>query len=187
MEGDYLNYMLKQKMLATIDTSYVGEQGVDEVISKSQEILKGVRYLEEKQLVQKFLYEIGHETGLGVYGETQVRQYLNAGIVDLLLVSEKINTLHVFVKCKNCGATEDSLIPTANLVKFEQDLLSATCKKCNSAALAVDESKDLVDELIEIAEKQNSKVAVISTETNEGVMLKDSFGGIAAILRYRAS
>ncbi|MGD0422537.1 MAG: peptide chain release factor aRF-1 [Candidatus Bathyarchaeia archaeon] len=186
-EGDYLNYMLKQKILATIDTSYVGEQGVDEVISKSQEILKGVRYFEEKQLVQKFLFEIGHETGLGVYGETEVRKYLNAGIVDLLLVSEKINTLHVYVKCKNCGATDDSLIPTANLVKFEQDLLSTSCKKCNAAALAVDESKDLVDELIEIAEKQNTNVAVISTETNEGVMLKDSFGGIAAILRYRAS
>ena len=187
VEGDYLNYMLKQKILATIDTSYVGEQGVDEVISKSQEILKGVRYFEEKQLVQKFLYEIGHETGLGVYGETVVRKYLNAGIVDLLLVSEKINILHVYTKCKNCGATDDSLIPTANLVKFEQDLLSTSCKKCNAAALTVDESKDLVDELIEIADKQNTKVAVISTETNEGVMLKDSFGGIAAILRYRAS
>ena len=124
VEGDYLNYMLKQKILATIDTSYVGEQGVDEVISKSQEILKGVRYFEEKQLVQKFLYEIGHETGLGVYGETVVRKYLNAGIVDLLLVSEKINILHVYTKCKNCGAIDDSLIPTANLVKFEQDLLS---------------------------------------------------------------
>jgi len=187
VEGDYLNYMLKQKVLATIDTSYVGEQGVDEVVSKSQEILKGVRYFEEKQLVQKFLYEIGHETGLGVYGETVVRKYLNAGIVDLLLVSEKINTLHVYVKCKNCGATDDSLIPTANFVKFEQDLLSTSCKKCNAAALTVDESKDLVDELIEIADKQNTKVAVISTETNEGVMLKDSFGGIAAILRYRPS
>ena len=187
VEGDYLNYMLKQKILATIDTSYVGEQGVDEVISKSQEILKGVRYFEEKQLVQKFLYEIGHETGLGVYGETVVRKYLNAGIVDLLLVSEKINTLHVYTKCKNCGATDDSLLPTANFVKFEQDLLSTSCKKCNAAALTVDESKDLVDELIEIADKQNTKVAVISTETNEGVMLKDSFGGIAAILRYRAS
>ena len=186
-EGDYLNYMLKQKILATIDTSYVGEQGVDEVVSKSQEVLKGVRYLEEKRIVQKFLYEIGHETGLGVYGETQVRKYLNAGIVDLLIVSEKINTLHVYVKCKNCGAIDDSLIPQANFVKFEQDLLSTPCKKCNSAALQVDESKDLIDELIEIADKQNAQVAVISTETNEGVMLKDSFGGIAAILRYRAS
>ena len=186
-EGDYLNYMLKQKILATIDTSYVGEQGVDEVVSKSQEILKGVRYLEEKRLVQRFLYEIGHETGLGVYGEIPVRKYLNAGIVDLLIVSEKVNTLHIYVKCKNCGATDESLIPQANFVKFEQDLLSTACKKCNAAALSVDESKDLVDELIEIADKQNAKIAIISTETNEGVMLKNSFGGIAAILRYKVS
>jgi peptide chain release factor subunit 1 len=187
VEGDYLNYMLKEKILATIDTSYVGEKGVDEVVSKSLEILRGVRYSEEKQLVQKFLYEIGHETGLGVYGETQVRKYLNGGVVDLLLVSEKMNILHVYAKCKNCGAVEDSLIPQASLVKLEQDLLTATCKKCNAAAMYVEETKDLVDELIDLAEKQNAKVEVISTETDEGVMLKDSFGGIAAILRYKAS
>ncbi|MGA2627460.1 MAG: peptide chain release factor aRF-1 [Candidatus Bathyarchaeia archaeon] len=186
-EGDYLNYMLKEKILATIDTSYTGEQGVEEIINKSQEILKGVRYLEEKKLVQKFLYEIGHETGLGVYGETQARKYLNSGVVDLLLVSEKMNILHVFTKCKNCGNSDDALIPQANLVKFEQDLMSTPCKKCNATALYVENTVDLVDELIEIAEKQNAKIAIISTETDEGVMLKDSFGGIAAILRYKAS
>ncbi len=186
-EGDYLNYMLKEKILATIDTSYVGEQGVNEIIAKSQDVLKGVRYLEEKKLVQRFLYEIGHDTGLGVYGETQVRKYLNSGVVDLLLVSEKMNILHIYTKCKNCGAVDDALIPQAGFVKFEQDLMASACKKCNSAALAVDETKDLVDELIDIAEKANANVAVISTETDEGVMLKDSFGGIAAILRYKAS
>ena len=186
-EGDYLNYMLKEKILATVDTSYVGEQGVEEVISKSEDVLKGVRYLEEKRLVQKFLYEIGHETGLGVYGETQVRKFLNAGVVDLLLVSEKVNMLHVYTKCKNCGNLEDTLIPQANLVKFEQDLLSTPCKKCNSTALYIDRSVDLVDELVDIAEKQNAKIAIISTETDEGVMLKESFGGIAAILRYKAT
>jgi len=187
IEGDHLNYMLKEKILATIDTSYVGEQGVEEIVSKSGEILRGVRYMEEKKIVQMFLYEIGHETGLGVYGETQVRKYLNAGIVDTLIVSEKLNTIHVFVKCKNCGNVDDSLIPQSGFVKFEQDLLSAACKKCNSVSLAVDDRKDLVDELIEIADKQNANVAIISTETDEGVMLRDSFGGIAAILRYRAS
>jgi len=187
IEGDHLNYMLKEKILATIDTSYVGEQGVEEIVSKSGEILRGVRYMEEKKIVQKFLYEIGHETGLGVYGETQVRKYLNAGIVDTLIVSEKLNTIHVFVKCKNCGNVDDSLIPQSGFVKFEQDLLSAACKKCNSVSLAVEDRKDLVDELIEIADKQNANVAIISTETDEGVMLRDSFGGVAAILRYRAS
>jgi len=187
IEGDYLNYMFKEKILATIDTSYVGEQGVEEIVAKSQDVLRGVRYLEEKKLVQKFLYEIGHDTGLGVYGETQVRRFLTAGIVDLLLVSEKMNMLHVYTKCKNCGTVEDALIPQAGFVKYEQDLLSTTCKKCNSASLYVEETKDLVDELIDIAEKQNANVALISTETDEGVMLKDSFGGIAAILRYKAS
>ncbi len=187
IEGDHLNYMLKEKILATIDTSYVGEQGVEEIVSKSGEILRGVRYMEEKKIVQKFLYEIGHETGLGVYGETQVRKYLNAGIVDTLIVSEKLNTIHVFVKCKNCGNVDDSLIPQSGFVKFEQDLMSAACKKCNSVSLAVEDRKDLVDELIEIADKQNANVAIISTETDEGVMLRDSFGGVAAILRYRAS
>jgi len=187
VEGDYLNYMLKEKIMATVDTSYVGEQGVEEIVSKSQDVLKGVRYLEEKRLVQKFLYEIGHETGLGVYGETQVRKFLNAGIVDLLLVSEKMNILHIYTKCKNCGAVEDSLIPQANYVKFEQDLLGTPCKKCNASALFIENTKDVVDELVEIAEKQNTNIAVISTETDEGVMLKDSFGGIAAILRYKAS
>jgi len=187
VEGDYLNYMLKEKIMAAVDTSYVGEQGVEEIISKSQDVLKGVRYLEEKRLVQKFLYEIGHETGLGVYGETQVRKFLTAGIIDLLLVSEKMNILHVYTKCKNCGAVEDSLIPQANLVKFEQDLMATPCKKCNASALFIENTTDLVDELVEIAEKQNANIAVISTETDEGVMLKDSFGGIAAILRYRAS
>jgi peptide chain release factor subunit 1 len=187
VEGDYLNYMLKEKILATVDTSYTGEQGVEEIVSKSQDVMRGVRYLEEKQMVQKFLYEIGHETGLGVYGETQVRKYLNSGVVDLLLASEKMNMLHVYTKCKNCGAVEDVLIPQANFVKFEQDLMSAACRKCNAAAMYVEETKDLVDELIDLAEKQNANVAVISTETDEGVMLKDSFGGIAAILRYKAS
>ena len=187
VDGDYLNYQLKEKILATIDTSYVGEQGVEEIVAKSQDVLRGVRYLEEKKVVQRFLYEIGHDTGLGVYGETQVRRYLTAGIVDLLIVSEKMNMLHVYTKCKNCANEEDALIPQAGFVKYEQDLLATTCKKCNAASLFVEETKDLIDELIDIAETQNAKVALISTETDEGVMLKDSFGGIAAILRYKAS
>ena len=68
-----------------------------------------------------------------------------------------MNILHVFTKCKNCGNSDDSLIPLANLVKFEQELMSTPCKKCNATALSVENTVDLVDELIEIAEKQNRR------------------------------
>jgi peptide chain release factor subunit 1 len=186
-EGDYLNYVLKQKIIATIDTSYVSERGVEEVVERSQDLLKGVRYMEEKRTVQKFLYELGHETGLASYGETQVRKHLNAGLVDTLLLSEKLDRLHVLVRCKTCGDTEDALLARSGLTKFEQELLSKQCKKCSNTTLAIENTQNLLDEFVEIAEKSSVNLEVISTETEEGIMLLESFGGIAAILRYRPS
>jgi peptide chain release factor subunit 1 len=186
-EGEYLNYMLKQKIIATVDTSYVSQAGLDEIVEKGHDLLKGVRYAQEKKAVQRFLYEVGHETGLGVYGETQVRRYLNAGLVDTLLLSEKLDRLHVLVRCKNCDYRDDALLVRSGLAKFEQDLLSSSCKKCGNATLAVDNTMNLLDEFVEIAEKSSINLEVISTETEEGIMLLESFGGIAAILRYRPS
>jgi peptide subunit release factor 1 (eRF1) len=43
----------------------------------------------------------------------------------------------------------------------------------------------LIDDFARLAEYTNSQVEVISTETEEGQMLKNSFGGLAAILRFR--
>ena len=186
-QGDYLNYMLKQKIIATVDTSYVSERGLDEIVEKSHDLLKGVRYMEEKRIVQKFLYELGHETGLASYGETQVRKHLNAGLVDTLLLSEKLDRLHVLVKCKNCGNRDDTLLPRSSLAKFEQELLSKPCKNCGNTTLTIEGSQNLLDEFVEIAEKSGVNLQVISTETEEGIMLLESFGGIAAILRYKPS
>ena len=71
-KGDYLNYQLKDKILDVVDTAYVEEQGVKEVMDKAPEIMKKVRYIEEKEIMQKFLYEVGHDTGLITYGEAEV-------------------------------------------------------------------------------------------------------------------
>ena len=62
-KGDYLNYQLKNKILDVIDTAYVEEQGVKEIVDKAPEIMRKVRYIEEKEVMQKFLYEVGHDTG----------------------------------------------------------------------------------------------------------------------------
>jgi len=184
-EGEYINYQLKQKIIATIDTAYVSEPGVEEIVEKSPDILRGVRYMEEKKLVQRFLYEVGHDTGLGVYGESEVRRYLKEGLVETLLLSEKVNTIHVTIECKNCHYSEDKLLAPYELPKFEQSLLNTQCKNCSNITLAISETKDLIDELVELAEKAGINIEIISTETEEGVMLKESFHGIAAILRYR--
>jgi peptide chain release factor subunit 1 len=43
----------------------------------------------------------------------------------------------------------------------------------------------LIDYLAEQAELTNADVEIISGETEEGQMLKNAFGGIAAILRFK--
>jgi peptide chain release factor subunit 1 len=53
--------------------------------------------------------------------------------------------------------------------------------------LTIESTQNLLDEFIEMAEKASANLEVISTETDEGIMLLESFGGIAAILRYRPS
>jgi peptide chain release factor subunit 1 len=43
---------------------------------------------------------------------------------------------------------------------------------------------DLMDELTMLAGHTSAKVSLISMDTEEGATMYDSFGGIAAILRY---
>lgn len=184
-KGGYLDYRLKEKIIAVVDTAYTGEQGVKEILEKSPEIMRNVRYVEERRIVQKFLYEIGHDTGLATYGEREVRRALEAGLVDTLLLSEALETTQVTIKCSSCGYTCHKTMKRSELLGFSQSLVDKPCPKCGALALEVAEEKDLIDELAELAEAAGSRVEIISPETEEGQMLLKSFGGIAAILRYK--
>ena len=184
-KGDYLNYMLKEKIIDVIDTAYVNEQGVKEVVDKAPEIMRKVRYIEEKQVMQQFLYEIGHDTGMATYGEEEVRRALEAGAVRTLLLSEGLDILRVTVKCNSCGYEEQQTMKSAMLTSFEQELSGKPCPKCQAPALGVTETQELIENFAQLAEYSNADVEIISVETEEGQMLKKSFGGIAAILRFK--
>jgi peptide chain release factor subunit 1 len=184
-KGEYLNYVLKNKIIDTIDTGYVEEQGVKEVVEKTPEIMRRVRYIEEKKIMQQFLYEVGHETGMVTYGEAEVRKTLEAGAVRTLLISENIDLLRVTVKCSACGYQEQHTIKSKTLTDFEQSLAGKRCPKCQAPSFAIVDKQDIIDDLAQLAEQANTDVEIISAETEEGQMLKNAFGGIAAILRFK--
>jgi len=184
-KGDYLNYQLKNKIIDTVDTAYVEEQGVKEVVDKAPEIMRKVRYIEEKEIMQKFLYEIGHDSGMVTYGEAEVRRLLQAGAVRTLIMSESLELVRVMVKCSACGFEEQHTVKAQEVASFEQSLVGKPCLKCSAPSLAVVDKKDVIDDLAELAELANTDVEVISGETEEGQMLKNSFGGVAAMLRFK--
>jgi peptide chain release factor subunit 1 len=184
-KGDYLNYQLKGKILDVVDTAYVEEQGVKEVVEKAPAIMKKVRYVEEKEIMQKFLYEVGHDTGMITYGEAEVRRLLEMGAVRLLLLSEAVDFTRVAIKCSACGYQEQKTVKTSELSTFEDSLKGKPCPQCQAPSLTIAEKTDIVDDLAQIAELSSTDVEVISAETEEGQMLKNAFGGIAAMLRFK--
>jgi peptide chain release factor subunit 1 len=184
-KGDYLNYQLKSKILDTVDTAYVEEQGVKEVVDKAPEIMRKVRYIEEKEIMQQFLYQVGHDTGMITYGEAEVRRALQSGAVKTLMLSEGLDLLRVTVKCGACGYQEQHTIKAQDFTSFEQGLVGKPCPKCQAPSLAAVEKQDVIDDLAQLAEYSNAEVEMISSETEEGQMLKNAFGGIAALLRFK--
>ncbi len=184
-KGDYLNYQLKNKILDVIDTAYVEEQGVKEIVDKAPEIMRKVRYIEEKEVMQKFLYEVGHDTGLITYGEGEVRRLLQNGAVRTVLMSEDLDLVRVTVKCGACGFEEQHTVKSKEVADFEKGLIGKPCGTCKAPSFTIVDKKDVVDDLAELAELSNTDVEVISGETEEGQMLKNAFGGLAAILRFK--
>ena len=178
---------MKEKIAATIDTAYTDEHGVEEVVEGSKDILQRIRYVEEKKIMQKFLREIGQDTGLATYGEDDVRKHLNNGIVDTILLSEDLDLIRENVKCGSCNYTMQETMKIHQVPEFEQKTNGSSCPKCNVPTLAVTDKQELIDELAEAAEVAGTKVEILSGDTEEGQMLKKSFGGVAAILRYKAA
>jgi peptide chain release factor subunit 1 len=184
-KSNYLDYRLKEKIIATLDSAYTGEQGINEIFEKAPDIIKSVRYIEEKKIVQKFLYELGHDTGQATYGEREVRIALKSGLVQTLILSEATDTTRVKVECTSCDYVYYETKKTGEVLSFEQTLNDKQCSKCSLPTLNVSKKIEVIEDLAEIAEDSGANVEVISTETEEGHMLKKSFGGIAAILRYK--
>jgi len=185
VEGDYMNYMLKKKVIAVVDTAYVGEEGLRDVLNRASNIFKEVRRVEERRLIQKFLNHVSKDTGLATYGEEHVRRQLERGAVETLILSEDLQTKRLLVECSNCGYSEWASVQPVDMFRFEKELATRKCPKCGLQTLRVKERRDLIDELIEMAEKLGVKVEIVSSRTEEGEMLLKSFGGVAAILRYR--
>ena len=184
LKGGYLHYELQKKVIAVLDLGYSGREGVRELVDKGADVLKDVRLVEEKRLVQKFLAEVNKLAGLAVYGLPRVIDALQKASAEVVLVSEDLDMVRIDATCRKCGVVKSENVAAAKKVQQRQEMTSATCTKCGATDYDVVE-KDLVDVLEELAFQVGSKVEVISAGTEEGSMFK-SFGGVGAILRYRS-
>ena len=185
LREEYLDYRLQKSVIATLDTSYSGEEGVRELIEKAQKegILQEYRVMEEKQLIRKFMAEVHSGRGLGIYGVHDVVKALESGIADLVIVTDDVTYSKLEIKCKACKNTQTIIADRPQVMPMRQEWLSKQCPSCHGTDLEVID-KDIVEYLNELAIKTGCRLEVISSKTEEGSQLA-SLGKIGAVLRYK--
>jgi peptide chain release factor subunit 1 len=185
LREEYLDYRLQKNIIIAVDTSYSGNEGVREIIDKvnDQGIMTEYRLMEEKKIVKKFMSEVFSNKGLGIYGVGDVVKAVEAGIADIVIVTDNISYVKVESKCKKCEKTEQKVIDRSSLVPSKQDIMTKPCPSCGQTDYDITE-RDIVEYLEELATISGARLEVISGQTEEGNQLA-SLGGIGAILRFK--
>jgi peptide chain release factor subunit 1 len=182
---EYLDYRLQNNIIATLDTSYSGDEGVREIIDKvnDQGIMSEFRSMEEKKIVKKFMGEVFSGKGLGIYGLSDVVNNLKAGITDSIIATDSIDLVYLEVICRKCDFSYEKIVERDQLIETKQNIISTPCSKCGGQDYTINE-KDFIDYLEEYASLAGTKLDIISSKTEEGAQIQ-SLGKIGALLRFK--
>jgi len=177
VKEEYLHHELRKKVVNPLfDTGYTDESGLRELVDAAKDALTDIQLTIEKEYMQRLFKEIRKQDGgLSAYGEDSVREAAEVGSIDVLLLSETLSKYRVTAECSSGHKVKMTVTDP------EEKIL---CPECGQQ-MKILAQEDLIDSFFEIAEGFNTKVQLISGDSEEGDMLLKAFGGIAAILRYR--
>ncbi|MHA1691022.1 MAG: peptide chain release factor aRF-1, partial [Candidatus Heimdallarchaeaceae archaeon] len=185
IESKALDYRIKEKIIGVYDVGYTGSAGIRELLERAKNELSDFEIIKERNLMQRFMEHLGKDTGLAIYGEHEVFDALDKSAVDVVLVSEAVDRVNLDIHCDNCDYQKVETVKSSQYNDFVRTLSEKSCPKCGETKLYIENETDLVEELNEQAEKTGATLEIISTSHEDGAMLYNVFGGIAAILRYR--
>ena len=179
---NYLEYRLQEMIIATIDASYAGSEGIREAFTKSTDILSNFRMVEEKQIVEKLFKQINSNTGLGIYGLDDIINNLKNNIVDTIIITDNAELYIIEIKCGRCNHTQEKIVEQQKVIPTKTEFQNIPCTSCDSMDVTVSD-QDLIDYLNLLSAKTGSKLEVISGTSEHGLMLSN-IGKVGAILRY---
>jgi len=182
INNNYLEYRLQNMIIATIDASYSGSEGIREAFVKSSDILSNFRMVEEKQIVEKLFNEINNNTGLGIYGLDDIINHLKNNIVNKIIITVNTELYRIESKCKKCEHIQEKIVERIKVISTKTELQNSSCPSCKSTDINVFD-QDIIDYIAILALKTGTSVEVISGVSEHGTMLA-SIGKIGAILRY---
>ena len=178
-KSDLFDPRLAPIVLKIVDISYGGEVGFNQAIKLSQESLKNVKFVHEKNVLERFYVEIAKDSGKYVFGLKETMEAIENGMVDMLIIWENIDFVRLTLKDNNgeiiYETTSDNSKATGLKYKPEDfDIEYEIVERIPLSEWLLNNYKNYVNHL-----------EIITDKTSEGNQFVKGFNGIGGILRYK--
>lgn len=154
-QADFFDQRLKAKVAKMLDVAYGGENGLNQAIEQSEEILQNLKLVSEKKTIKVFFDEVVSGSGKVCFGVEETMSCLEMGCMEVLIIDEA---------------------STVRIIEKEGSVTYAPERN---------EGELLTDWLAENYRKVNCNVVFVSDKSQEGTQFISAFGGIGGILRYK--
>lgn len=179
-QSDMFDPRLKAVVLTAVDVSYGGENGFNQAIEKSADILANVKFVQEKRLISKFFDEISQDTGRFVFGVADTLQCLEMGAVETLIVWENLE-----INRYTLMNSSNNELEIKNLNTEQEKDATNFHDEASGAELEVQEKISLLEWLANNYKKFGCILEFVTNKSQEGSQFCRGFGGIGGILRYQ--
>eukprot|EP00069_Balaena_mysticetus_P010632 bmy_20776T0 len=106
-QSDMFDQRLQSKVFKLADISYGGENGFNQDIELSTEVLSNMKFIQEKKLIGQYFDEISQDTGKYCFGVEDTLKALDVGAVEILIVYGNLDIMRYILHCQ---ATEEEKI-----------------------------------------------------------------------------
>jgi peptide chain release factor subunit 1 len=176
-KSDLFDQRLRPLILKIVDVSYGDFNGFNQAIELAADVLGNVRFIHEKQILEKFFEDISKEGGKTCYGYIETLKSLEAGAVETLIVYEDLP----MTRWKLVDpAGVDHIVYTKD--SSEQPSLESTNP---GEKLTVVDSMALTEWFTDNYTRYGATLEFVSDRSQEGSQFVKGFGGVGALLRFQ--
>ncbi|RDD38822.1 Eukaryotic peptide chain release factor subunit 1 [Trichoplax sp. H2] len=179
-QSDMFDQRLQMKVLKLVDVSYGGENGFNQAIELSAEVLSNVKFIQEKKLISRYFDEISQDTGKYCFGVQETLKALEMGSVHVLIVWENLEIYRYVLK--DHSNDEEKVL---NLTTEQERNMTFFVNKDTGVEMEVVERISLLDWLANKYKSFGTTLEIVSNRSQEGSQFCRGFGGIGGILRYK--
>lgn len=181
-QSDMFDPRLQAVVLGVVDVSYGGENGFNQAIELSADMLSNVKFVQEKRLISRFFDEISQDTGKFVFSVKDTLACLEMGAVEVLIVWESLDSDRYELLNTATGKTE-----LKHLTAEQGKDASQFKDKETGGELEVQDKQPLLEWLANNYKKFGCTLEFVTNKSQEGSQFCRGFGGIGGILRYQVN